>query len=390
MASTGALSPETHAAVMYSPGYGAGAGPHMPVGTWGSTRFRSMLRFAIPRVGRVDRHHQRHPDVLHHRLRPRRPPQLGHLVQARERTDLDDPVGQPELQLGLQCEQHHPVGRHDEWQSTDQVGFSSGTTANAAETLDVTAHRPVLLAEQRVDDRLRLRPAVRVGLHRNLVGAMRQVGLRPTLSIDYTDSAPPAPTQPQPGRGRDGPADQAHVLVDPQRPQNDPQTHADVQLYDAGGTAIGARHVPGPPPRWLGRPTSSRGTTYQWAVQTADAVSGYGPYSAKQSFTIKANPVVTASTDPVHDVRPASDSPRLRGEVVERSAQVSRSSTGTSGATTRACCQDRPEPPAGAVDLTNGSRCSWSRSTSRRLQHPLTGSATRSFTPRWGLTDPSS
>ena len=270
--------------------------------------------------------------------------------------------------------------------STDRVSFSSGTTENAAKTIDVTAamryywqngsgtSKPVFVFDNNG-----------TGQYTELWANGKTGGYDATLSIDYeSQSAPTAPTPTGPANGAVSQTDTPTFSWTHHDPQNDPQANAEVRVYDGGGTTLLYTWNPSPASQQsLVAPVGLlRGTTYQWEVRTADAAVGYGPYSARQSFSIKANPVVTinANRRMLYNGQPrlavdwSSDQPQAYFQVTAPGYDSGFRSGGDQSWT------------LDTLALTNGTPVTVTVTVWNTDSPALGAASSRSFTPRWALT----
>jgi hypothetical protein len=267
------------------------------------------------------------------------------------------------------------------WTGTDQVQFSSGTTANRTVTLDVTA-------------------AIRYYWQNNaskIVFGFDQVSnsdyteiwsdqhSNSVVTINYSVQSPPvAPIQNLPAAGAASVTQTPTFTWTHSDPQGDPQASAQVRVWDAAGTTqVGATQTVSGTGASLVWPTAlPRGVSYMWDVATADAANGYGPFSAKRAFSVKANPTVTIDTTRYMSF--VSGVPRLTvkwtvGSGTQYKYRVTApgydSGLVTSGATSLLLS---------TLALTNGTAVAVT--VYIETSDPLNASAVQSFTPRWGQT----
>ena len=268
--------------------------------------------------------------------------------------------------------------------ANNRITFSSGTTANKAITLDVTGMVQYYWANRSnmvfVFDN---NGASQYSELWSLGAAGTQYNA--VLTVNYDDAAPPlAPTPTAPSAGQVDLLDRPTFSWTHNDP--DPQSNAEVRVYDASGTTL--LYTWNPPvgsSQSLVAPVAlTHGTTYQWECRTADAVSGYGPYSAKQSFTLRANPVVVI--DATRYMEFYGNLPRLRVKWsvtggVQYKYQVTAGvfNTGLQTSPNQSVLLD-------TLGLTNGTPQSVTVYVETADGATYSASATFSFTPRWGLT----
>jgi hypothetical protein len=378
---------EADAAVRQSPEYGAGAGDHLPVGTWSGVRYRAAMRFPILTGGWgiatriVSATLTFYISDFQH-VGPR-----NSSIYVRRCVTTDYWT---EAAGSQSCESGFSAGNTTQWSdlsgisATDQATFSSGTTPNAAKSVDVTD----------IVEYYRAAGTSKIVFFFDQVSssdyteiwADEKTGYAAHLYIVYeSDSPPTAPTLNTPAAGSTVVDNTPTFSWTHNDPQGDPQSQAEFQLYDAGGVAIGAPvNIAGTTATYTPGVALTRGTTYQFAVRTSDAVSGWGPYSTKRTFTVKALPVVTIPA--TRKMVFASGAPRLRVEWtcdqpqthyrVQTAAPVYDSGWVASAAQFLVLS---------AVALTDNVAVNVTVSV-RSDPFPLEGSASRSFTPRYGLT----
>ena len=207
----------------------------------------------------------------------------------------------------------------------------------------------------------------------------------PTLSINYSvQSAPTAPTLSAPAAGSSQTSQTPTFSWVHNDPQGDAQAQAKVKLWDAAGTTLlYTWNVPSATQSLVAPVALTRGTTYQFCVQTSDAAVGFGPYSAKQSFSVAALPVVTVDATRRMTFDQPNAQPRLVVQWTSDQAQSSYRVQTASG-------YDSGTQPGGAQshtvarNLTNGT--AEAVTVTVTANNGLVGQASQSFTPRWGLT----
>ena len=137
--------------------------------------------------------------------------------------------------------QQHPVRRHRTRRRTNQVSFSSGSTANATKSVAITAHGPRLLGNDSSSKIVFIFDNGRARSDYTELWADEKSGYNAELDIEYEDDDHPR----RPDAGRSGCGASGHSRR-PRRSTGRPQRrrrrrrHAEVQLYDAGGVAIGS------------------------------------------------------------------------------------------------------------------------------------------------------
>jgi len=367
----------------WSSGIAAGAGNHLPIGAYGSADYRSAMRFPLP-AGFAGFKSPITKAVLNFYISDFdhvAPRNSSILIRRMSTASLwTKAAGSTSCESGFSAGNNTQYGDITPVTGASQYTFDSGTTANAKKSVNVTG----IVREYHDAGATKL-----VFVFDNAssgdyteLWADERSGYDATLVIDYeVESGPDAPVQTAPAAGATSVTqtptfDWNHVDSD-----GDPQVSAEVRLWNStGGTLIDTFPVVGATSSLVCPTALGRGTTYQWDVRTADA-SGYGPYSAKRSFTIKAAPVTTITNTRFMEM--SGGLPRLR---------VKWTCTQT---------QKRYRIQAGAYDsgwvtstsqnvllstlaLTNGTPVSVTVTV--ETTDLLTDADVRSFTPRWGLT----
>jgi len=364
-----------------SDGLAAGAGPHLPVGYWSGVKYRSAMRFIAPAGWAgwtsIDKatltfyisDHQ-HVGVKNSSI----------YVRRCSTSDIWNKAAGSQS-----CDSGFTSGNTSQYAdlaavSSNQASFSSGTTANATKSFGVTA---MVRDYQAVGSSYIVFIFDPVGSDDYTeLWADEKSGYTVQLEIDYTDvSVPTAPTLVYPAAG---------ASITEQTPDFDwtptgdgPQTNAEVQLYDNTGTAIGSPWaVAGATSHLVSPTTLTRGTLYQWAVRTQNA-QGWGPFTTRRSFTVLGNPTVTIDT--TRRMEFGAGAPRLRVNWTSSQPQVkyriqTASPVYDSGWVTSTVQSVRLD----AVALTSGTAVNVTVSV--EAAGALQGSASQSFTPRYGLT----
>jgi hypothetical protein len=358
----------------------AGLGDHLPVGYWSGAIYRSALRFAKPAwadwtsitkatLKFYISDHQ-HVGVRNSTIYVRRMSPAAPWTKAAGTQD---------------CESGFTGGNNTQADdvasvSTNQSSFASGTTANAKKEVSVTLMTREYFAADSAKLVYVLDPASSSD-YTEVWSREKGSTYDAVLEIEYVESTvPDYPTNVAPTTGS---------TVDDQTPRfswvhNSPsaQTGARVRLYGADGTTLIAEHTVVGAAAFIDWPdTLNRGQTYVWQVFTSN-VYGEGPGSAGWSFTIRALPVVTIVAARKMTFDAAAHQPRL---VVQWSANQPQ----TSYRVTTASGYDSGDLPGAATshviarNLTNGTA---ETVTVTVTSTGLSGSASRSFTPRWGLT----
>ena len=364
----------------------AGLGDHLPIGYWGGARYRSAMRFDKPAGWQnwtsitkatltfyISDH--KHVGIRNSGIYLRKM-LLGNA--------WTKGAGTQDCEAGFsgsnttQADDIAPT-------SGSQLSFSSGTTANAKKSIVVTAmvewywgsdQKPVFVFDpQGTDDYSEL-----------WSNNSPSNTYDPKLTIEYETASPPtAPTLVSPLAGEVVSDQTPRLTWTHNDPQDDAQSSALVEIYDMAGALITTSGVSGTQ-NYIDWPTTlTRGVSYQWAVKTADAVSGYGPYSAKRTFTVKGNPVVTIAsarvmrwdgTRPRLEVSWTTNQPQKRYRV-QVASPVFDSGWITGPLQTYLL---------NTVNLTDNVPVAVTVSVENTDTVPLTGSASRSFNPRYGLT----
>jgi hypothetical protein len=376
------LSPEADAAT-WSSGIAAGVGNHLPVGEYGSANYRSGIRFPIPsgwagwtavtkatlNIWTSDFDH----------VGPR-----NSSIYVRRQTT----AGLWTKAEGSQsCESGFSAGNSTQYSdltgvTTGQVSFSSGSSANTKRSVVVTG-----LVEY-----YRAQGASKIALILDNVGSSdysefwsrHKSGYDITLVLEYEDdTVPDIPTLGAPVAGAVSITQTPTFSWTHNDPQGDPQTEAQVRVWQGSSMVQqGATQTVAGSANYIGWPVAlPRDAVYQWDVRTRDAL-GYSEWSGRRQFSVKALPVVTVTNERFMEY--ASGAPRLRVKWT------------VAGGT-----QKRYKVTAGAYDsgwvtstlfthlltglaLTNGTAVSVTVTV--ETTDVLQGSASRSFTPRWGVT----
>lgn len=372
-----------------SSGLGAGAGDHLPIGDYGGMDYRSAMRFATPGWSGWTAITKATLKVFisdHKHVGPK-----NSSIYC-SRMNITSPIWTKD-QGTQDCENGFSAGNTTQYGdiqsvSTDRISFSSGSTANAAKTLDVTAMvryywsggagaGPIVFVfdNNGADQYTELWSLGKTGTTYDAV-----------LTIDYDTNTPPtAPTLVSPGVGATVADDTPTFSWTHNDPQGNPQASAYFQLYNAAGTAIGAPVLVSGTTQTYTPAALTRGTTYQWSVQTTDAAGVYGPYATKQTFTVKALPVVTI--DPVRYMVFASGAPRLKVKWTADQAQTHYRVQRTAAPAFDSgwIASGAQEYTLSTVALTDNVGVNVTVSV-RSDPYPLEGSASRTITPRYGLT----
>jgi hypothetical protein len=370
-----------------SDGIAAGAGSHLPIGEYGGADYRSGMRFAAPAGWGAWTAITKATLTFYISDFQHVAPKSSSIYCSRQ----SGGALWTKAAGSQSCESGFSGGNTTQFGdlatiSNDRVTFSSGTTANAAKSIDVTAHVRAYW----------VMPATKIVFvfdnasagHYTELWADEKSGKDAVLSIEYETAGPPnAPTLGSPAAGTTTVDDTPTLSWTHNDPQGDAQSSAEVRVWDAAGTTqVGITRTVTGAGNSLAWPVAlPRGTTYQWDVRTADAVSGFGPWSAKQAFTVKALPVVTidpvrymvfASGAPRLQVKWSSDQPQTHYRVQKTAAPAFDSGwlAGTATSYTLA-----------AVALTDNVLVNVTVSV-RSDPFPLEGSSNRNFTPRYGLT----
>ena len=142
--------------------------------------------------------------------------------------------------------------------------------------------------------------------------------------------------------------------------------------------------------RWPGRRhrstcrlRCSRGTTYRWAVRTSNSY-GQSLYCAQQSFVVKANPVVTIGA--TRKMVFSNSAPRLVVEWTTDQPQSQYRVTATGGYSSGIKPGGDQSFTLDTLALVSGTPITVTVEVWNNDTPVLTGSASRAFTPRYGLT----
>jgi hypothetical protein len=279
-------------AIQTNNNYGAGTGPHLPVGYWSSTTYRAGIRFTAPawngwtKITKATLHFwisdHAHVGVRNSTILIRRQPTDDMWTRGE---------GTYSCNSGFSSGNTTNLASDLTSTSTDGVSFASGTTANAKKSVVVTAMvqayfaartaQPVFIFQQNSTSDY-------TELWSRTAGSTYD----PYLVIEYEDdTVPNAPTLGYPADGAIVPEQNPTFSWTHNDPQGNPQVSAEVHVPGLfTNTVVGAGNA-------YYCPTAlDRGGSYQYMVRTADAL-GYGPWSALRTFHIAGYvaPVVVAN-----------------------------------------------------------------------------------------------
>ena len=272
-------------AAMQSPAYAAGLGPHLPVGTWSGTRYRSAVRFTPP-VGWQDWKSITSGKLVfwisdHAHVGP-----ASSDIYVRRMA-----AGAPWLAAsGTQnCNSGFSSANTSQWDdiiptSTDQASFASGSTANAKKVVvvtaalrsywDASASRLVWVFDQITASDY------------TEIWSGEKAGYEPYLEIVYEEkTVPDAPALVAPAAGAINQSTTptyswTHDATD------GAQTGADVDVWEnPGPTHVGTYHVTGAGNSLVQPTPLPAGFTYSWKVRTSNA-QGNSLYSTSRLFTV--------------------------------------------------------------------------------------------------------
>jgi hypothetical protein len=382
MAST-SVGSEASAAVWASPAYGAGQGNHLPVGSWGSTRFRSMMRFPVPAGWQgwtsIDSAtitfyitDFQHVGIRNSQIYCRRTTVAGLWTKG---------AGSQNCESGFSASNTTQWGDTSNWTGSDQVQFSSGTTANRTVTLDITA----MLRYYWSNNASKIVIGFDQVSNSDYTEIWSDQHSNSVITINYSVQSPPvAPTQNLPAAGAASVTQTPTFTWTHSDPQGDPQASAQVRVWDAAGTTqVGATQTVSGAGASLVWPTAlPRGVSYMWDVATADAANGYGPFSAKRAFSVKANPTVTI--DATRYMSYSGGQPRLTVKWTVGSGTQYKYRVTAPGYDSGLLTSTATSHLLSTLALTNGTAVSITVYV--ETSDPLNGTSSRSFTPRWGQT----
>jgi hypothetical protein len=375
------LAPAADATGWSSPAYGAGVGNHLPVGDYGGANYRSGIRFAVPSgwanwTGITKATLNIYTSDFDH-VGPR-----NSSIYVRRQTV----AGLWTKGEGSQsCESGFSSGNTTQFTdlvgvTTGQVSFSSGTSASSKKSIVVTG-----LVEY-----YRAQGAAAIVLILDNVGSgdysefwsRHKSGYDISLVLDYEDdTVPDAPTLGTPTAGSTVTSQYPTFTWTHNDPQGDPQTSAEIRVWQSG-VQQGATQVVSGSANYIGWPNAlTRGGYYQWDVRTRDAL-GWGPWTGQRSFTVKALPVVTIEN--VRYMEFNNGAPRLRVKWSVSGGTQKKYRVQATGFDTGWLTSTNPSHLLHTLALTNGTAVSITVSV--ETTDVLQGSASRSFTPRWGLT----
>jgi hypothetical protein len=390
MPTTPLIQCEADATAWQSPAYGAGTGQHLPIGTWQGTHYRSIVRFPIPSgwtgwtgITKATLSFAT-SDFAHVGVRNSTINVYRQAISSAQWTKAEGSSVCESLTSGntTQYSDMAPT-------SSDSVSFSSGSSANAPKSVDVTAAiryyqsnnaKPVFIFD-----------GASSSDYTELWSRDKTGGYDITLSIDYTvQSVPNAPTLNSPVGGATVVSANPTINFTPSDPQGDTCVAYRYQVaLDAGFTSIYEDNtVSGSFPngvainRALVNTLPTRGSTYYWRVMTSDAATGYGPWATGASFVLKALPVVTV--DATRYMVFSNGAPRLQVRWSCNQPQVSYRVTATGGYDSGLIPSTAQQHTLDTLAVTSGTPVTITVAVT--TADPLTGSASQAFTPRYGLT----
>jgi len=380
------LSVEDDVATRQDPAYGAGLGDHLPVGYWSGAKYRSAIRF-IPPSGwtgwsgltkatlNIFVSDHQHVGITN----------AGVYIRKQNESDLwTKAAGSQDCESGFSSSnttQYADLAAL----SSQQVGFSSGTTANAKKSINVTAMVDTMRGAAYSRIVFIIDPQDSSDYTEFWSNNSPSNSYDPKLVLEYETEQPPlAPTLVNPVANAALADDTPTFQWTHNATQSDPQLNAEVAVLNAAGTV----HQPGSPMLVPGAgnlltwPTAlPRGLGYMWWARTQD-VTGWGAYAAGRAFSVKSNPTVTMS--PTRKMVWENGQPRL---IVEWSVDASHQQDGY---TITAPGEPATYHPGGAtshtlsIALVNGTPVTVTVTVSD--VDGLIGSATQTFTPRYGYT----
>ena len=380
------VSVDEDVATRQSPAYAAGLGDHLPVGYWSGARYRSAIRFNKPAGWTAWTSITKATLTFYTSDFNHVGPRNSSIYIRRCTTGNDWTKG-----AGTQdCESGFSSGNNTQFAdlaaaSTDQVSFSSGTSESSKKSIIVTAlvrtywgwdNQPMFIFD----------PVDTDDYAEFWSNNSPSNTYDPKLIIEYETASPPlVPTIVSPTSGTVVTSTTPTFAWTHNATQGDPQTQAEVYLYDAGGVQIGSSLiVPGTAGSVVWPTALARGTAYMWSVRTYD-VSGLGPGTAKVPFSIKGAPTVTIAATRV--MKWSNGRPRL---------EVSWTTDQPQGTyrvqVTTPAFDSGPQNGAlqtyllDTVDVQDNVAVNVTVTVTNTDAAPLTGSASRSFTPRYGLT----
>jgi hypothetical protein len=289
--------------------YGAGLGDHLPVGYWSTATYRSAIRFSPPSWAawtkitkatlNVYISDHNHVGVRSSTILVRRQTETNLWTKAAGTQDCENGFS------GSNNTQNSDLSST----STDSATFTSGTTANAKKSIVMTAAVNYYFAN-RTSALVFTFAGNSSSDYAELWSRERGSTYDATLVIEYeVESVPNAPTLVAPASGASVAETNPVFSWTHSDAQSNPQTAAEVALYDAAGTGLlYTWPVAGAAGSLTAPDALVRGTTYQYAVRTSDA-TGWGPFSAKRTFSIRELPVITI--DSTRRMEFASGAPRL-------------------------------------------------------------------------------
>jgi microcystin-dependent protein len=380
------LAAEADVSVRRDTALAAGLGDHLPVGYWSGALYRAAIRFPIPAGWQgwasldsatlniyVTDHH--HVGVRNSQFYVRR--QLISSIWTKGAGSQD-------------CESGYSGGNNTQdsdlpLTSSGQVSTNSGSTVNLKRAVGVTGLVQYYLDNAASKIVLILDP---VSTADYMEFWSREHGpYPPTLDITYTATTTPnAPTLTAPAAGAVGVSQTPHFTWVHNDPLGNDQAVSQVAIYDStGATLLYTWDNPLGYNQFMDALASlAVGTTYQWQARTSSEFpANYGPWSAKRSFTTIGPPVVTidATRRMVFSAK-APSGPRL---VVQWTADQ----TATSYRVTTASGYDSGPLADGLTSHTieKALTDNVAENVTVAVTSAIgTGSASRSFTPRFGLT----
>lgn len=366
------------AATWTNQNYGAGAGDHLPIGTWSSAVYRSAVRFTPPAwsawtritkatlVVYVSDH--AHVGVRNSTITVRRQNESSLWTKSAGSVDCDS--------TGFSSSNTTQSGDLGST-ATDGTSFASGTTANAKKSITVTAAVQYYFANRT--------SAIVFVFNGNSSSDYTELWSREKgstydaqLIIEYEVQSPPtAPTLGYPADGATVNEQDPTFTWTHNDPQADAQTAATVELdgveYVVSGATASLPCPIAPLPR---------GSSHTWRVKTADAANGYGPYSALRTFTVLANP--TVAIDATRRMEFSNGAPRLRVNWTSSQAQARYRVTVPSIGYDSGWLAGAANTILIPGNLVNGAATTVYVDVETALG--LVAGSSQSFTPRWGLT----
>lgn len=374
------------AAVGTSSGLGAGQGPHLPVGSWSGTTYRSIMRWAPPAWSgwtaltkatlKVKVTDHAHVGVRNSSI----------LVRRQNVSDIwTGGSGTQNCNSGFSASN---AAQYADMVSsaTGQTQFQSGTAENVWKTIDVTAQLQYYFANKVPNITLVL--AQDTGSDYSEFYSDDSPGNEPTLYLEYTTvTVPDAPTLVAPANKATG-VSLTPVFQWVHDATDGPQLGAEVHWLETSGptakttiVVTGAAQTASP-----ALPIDPAiGLNYSWQVRTQNA-QGWSALSGYFDFTVPAPASVNIDATRVMIWDPIRKAPGLHVKATANypftQYQIKTDVPVYDSGWVNGAVVDLDLP----VALTNGTPINVTVNVRDGAPTPKTATDVQAFTPRWGLT----